>query len=449
MNAHEPTSRAQSASTSHASPGKASTVMAPAGAPCDIPIAPALRSLARPIAELREDPRNARSHPERNLEAIKDSLSRFGQQKPIVIARDGVVVAGNGTLAAARALGWTHLACVTTDLQGDAQRGFALADNRTAELAEWDIVRLNEALAALPTDLAALTGFDEREMARIARDADAAIRAMVQAAAGEDEVPPLPAEPVTRPGDLWILGEHRLLCGDSTEANEVARLMNGEKAALLATDPPYLVDYTGGNHPQSFSNRPEVRDKAWDAYKDPETGIAFFEGYLRVALARCREGVPVYQWHAHRRQDLVDEAWKRVGLLRHQQIIWKKAHAVLTRSHFMWQHEPCLYGWVEGTPPALRPPPNETTIWEIDQKDDALIDHPTVKPVEIFARPIRFHTVPGDVCLEPFSGSGTQIIAAEQLGRRCFAMEKAPEYVDVAVARWEKLTGKKAERVAS
>ena len=405
-----------------------------------------LHGLARAISTLREDPQNARAHPEKNLAAIQDSLRSFGQQKPIVVARDGTVVAGNGTLAAARALGWTELACVTTDLDVDAARAFAIADNRTAELADWDVVALAETLKSLPGDLSKLVGFDDRELARVARDADAAIRALLPLA--DDEIPEPPVEPVTRLGDLWILGDHRLLCGDSTKPEDVARLMDGHKAALLATDPPYLVNYDGGNHPQSFSNRPEVRDKHWDDYKDPETGIAFFVGYLRAALTHCREGVPVYQWHAHRRQDLVDEAWKRVGLLRHQQIIWVKAHAVLTRSHYMWQHEPCLYGWLEGTPPALRPPPNETTVWEIDQKDDALVEHPTVKPLEVFGRPIRFHTVPGDVCLEPFSGSGTQIVAAEQLGRRCFAMELAPAYADVAVTRWEKLTGRKAERLA-
>jgi DNA modification methylase len=399
-------------------------------------------------ASLHPDPRNPRQMPDEEMAALVESIRAFGLVDPILVRRgDLLVIGGHQRLEAARRLGILEVPVVELDLTDEQAKALNVALNNIG--GAWDLVKLDELLKSLPADLAHLTGFDEEDLARIARDADAAIRAMAQAAAGEDDVPPLPAEVVTRPGDLWILGQHRLLCGDSTRPEDVTRLMNGEKAALLATDPPYLVDYTGGNHPQSFSNRPEVRDKHWDAYQDPETGIAFFEAYLKAALPHGKGGVPVYQWHAHRRQDLVDEAWKRVGLLRHQQIIWVKAHAVLTRSHYMWQHEPCLYGWMEGTPPALRPPPNATTIWEIDQKDAALIDHPTVKPVEIFARPIRFHTVPDDVCLEPFSGSGTQIIAAEQLGRRCFAMEKAPEYVDVAVARWQKLTGTKAERVTS
>lgn len=387
---------------------------------------------------------NPRVMPEDEMSALVESVRAFGLVDPILVRRgDLLVVGGHQRLEAAKRLGLAEVPVVELDLTDAQAKSLNVALNKIH--GEFDIPKLAELLASLPQDLAALTGFDEAEMRRVARDADAAIRAATASAEG-DAIPEPPAIPATQPGDLWVLGTHRLLCGDSTKPEDVARLMDGETATLLATDPPYLVDYTGGNHPQSFSNRPEVRDKGWDAYKDPETGVAFYEGFLRAALTHCKPGVPVYQWHAHRRQDLVDEAWKRVGLLRHQQVIWVKAHAVLTRSHFMWKHEPCVYGWREGTPPELRPPPNETTVWEIDQKDDALIEHPTVKPVEIFARPIRFHTVAGDVCLEPFSGSGTQIVAAEQLERRCFAMEQSPQFVDVAVSRWEQLTGRKAER---
>jgi DNA modification methylase len=407
--------------------------------------APGLEPLLRPVDSLTLDPKNARNHPDRNLDAIKESLARFGQQKPIVVAQDGVVLAGNGTLAAARALGWTHIAVVVTDLKGADARGFALADNRTAELAEWDVVELMRSFGELPDGMAASIGWDETAMRKVAHEAEQAIAAM-QAELQDDAIPDPPAVPFTKPGDLWLLGEHRLLCGDSTKPGDVTRLMNGERASLAATDPPYLVDYTGGDHPQSFHNKPDVKDKHWDAYVDPATSVTFFENYLRLALAHCVEGTAFYQWHAHRRQDLVDEAWKRVGLLRHQQIIWTKSRPVLTRSHLLWAHEPCVYGWLEGYPPKLRPPTNETTVWAIDHTGAAGIDHPTVKPIEIFARPIRWHTLAGEICYEPFSGSGTQIVAAEQLSRRCYAMELSPAFVDVAVQRWERLSGKKAER---
>jgi len=169
--------------------------------------------------------------------------------------------------------------------------------------------------------------------------------------------------------------------------------------------------------------------------------------YLGAALPHLEVRAPIYQWHANTRQALVDEAWKKCGLLAHQVIIWVKTRGVLTRSHFMWQHEPCMYGWVEGKMPGLKPPAAETTVWHVDQKGEQDGIHPTQKPVELFRRPLKFHTKPGDLCFEPFLGSGTCLIAAEELGRRCFGMEQEPGYVDVVVARWEAYTGKKAELV--
>jgi DNA modification methylase len=220
--------------------------------------------------------------------------------------------------------------------------------------------------------------------------------------------------------------------------------MDGDTASLLATDPPYLVDYQGGNHPQSWSNKPEVRDKHWDDYVDPESGLEFFTAWLRVALDHCHEAVPIYQWHATRRQVLVEQAWQANGLLVHQTIIWAKARPVLTRCHFMWAHEPCFYGWPQGHMPERKPEPSSRTVWTIDQVGEQDGIHPTQKPVEIFRRPIGWHTRRGEIVLEPFSGSGTQIIAAEEQGRRCFAMEVSAAFVDVALRRWELATGKAA-----
>jgi DNA modification methylase len=276
-----------------------------------------------------------------------------------------------------------------------------------------------------------------------------------------DDVPEPPAEPISKLGDLWLLGEHRLLCGSSTKAEDVARLMNGERAVMMATDPPYLVDYTADNHPSSAERHKAGKDKTanknWDAYKDPETSVAFFANFIRVAREQALvENPAIYQWHASRRQALVEEAWTANGLLWHQQIIWAKSRPILTRSHFMWAHEPAAYGWIEGRPPTLRPPVSGecSTVWTIDNRADELkgggddkVEHPTQKPVAIFERPITYHTRPGSIVYEPFSGSGSQIIAAERLGRRCFAMELAPEFVDVEVARWERFVGKKAVKV--
>ena len=397
-----------------------------------------------PLGSLRLDPTNARIHDERNLEAIKGSLARFGQQKPIVVDRKGVIRAGNGTLAAAKALGWTEIDVVVTELEDLEAIAYAIADNRTGELAGWDEATLATLLEGLRAeDALAGVGFSEGEVDELL----ASLHADLGMEDLDDPGPEEPPEnPVSRLGDLWALGGHRLLCGDSTKPEDLARLMAGETAALLATDPPYLVDYTAGNHPPSSFNRPETANKNWDAYKDPETGVAFFDAFLKACLPHVRPDAAIYQWHATRRQALVEQAWQQNGLLVHQTIVWVKARAVLTRSMFMWRHEPCFFGWVEGNmpPKSRRPPPNETTIWEIDQAGEDRPDHPTPKPLEVFRRPLQYHTRPGEIALEPFSGSGSQIIAAEQLGRRCFAMELSPAFVDVAVRRWEKATGKAA-----
>lgn len=401
-------------------------------------ITEALRPLALPIAQITLDPANARLHPERNLGAIEASLRLYGQRKPIVVRRDGMVVeAGNGTLVAARKLGWTHVAAVVVDDDPITATGYAISDNRTAELAGWDDEVLGRLLKELKTedvDLASL-GWDDDDLTRLIEGLEG--EGEGEGAAGEDPGPQEPAEkPVSQLGEIYALGPHRLLCGDSTDEAAVARLMGGEKAQLLATDPPYLVDYQGGNHPQSWHNKPEVKDKHWDDYTDPEAGTDFFARFLKVALAHCAPGVAIYQWHAHKRQAVVEEAWKRTALLVHQQIIWAKARPVLTRSHFMWQHEPCFYGWVQGTLPLRRPPSNETTVWQIDQKGQQDGIHPTQKPLELFLRPIRWHLAAGELCLEPFAGSGTCLIAAASLGRRCYAIELSPAFCDAIRKRW-------------
>jgi DNA modification methylase len=212
-------------------------------------------------------------------------------------------------------------------------------------------------------------------------------------------------------------------------------LFDGQTATLMATDPPYLVDYDGGSHPQSWHNKASVKDKHWDDYQDPAAGVAFFRGFIEAALPHLAPHVAIYQWHAHRRQVLV-----------HQQLIWAKARAVLTHSHFMWQHEPAFYGWVEGAPPLLKPPANATTVWQVDQVGESDGIHPTQKPVELFARPIAYHTRPGDICYDAFLGSGTAVIAAEQAGRRSYGLEISPAYAQVCIERWQAFTGREAVR---
>jgi len=399
-----------------------------------------------PIDSLHLDPANARLHGERNLTSISDSLKRFGQAEPLVVqASTGRVIGGNGRLEVMRQLGWTECDVVELDVDGIEATALGITLNRSAETATWS----NEILACLLSELrdeGALdgVGFNSTEI-------DELLSELAQDAKDIDDPGPgaPPAIPVTRPGDLWVLGEHRILCGDSTAHGDVGRLMGGEKASLLATDPPYLVDYKG-----SPASKPPIGGTAaqgddgghWDDYLGDAEGLAFFTAFLEAALPHCIERVPVYQWHAHRRQALVERAWHDVGLLMHQQIVWVKGRGTFGRSHFMWSHEPCFYGWPEGKMPekGRRPPLNALTVWEIDQAGEESEDHPTQKPLEVFGRAIEYHTLPGDIVIEPFSGSGSQIISAEKLGRRCRAMEKDPGYVDVAVRRWEKATGEEA-----
>jgi len=397
-----------------------------------------------PLDSLHLDPANARAHGDRNLDSIADSLKRFGQTEPLVVqASTGRVIGGNGRLEVMRKLGWVECDVVQLDIDGLEATALGIALNRTAETATWCDETLGRLLAELRAEGALDgVGFDDGEVDELLAELDAGSRDVDDPGPGAP-----PASPVSRPGDLWVLGDHRILCGDSTCPEDMARLMGDAKAALLATDPPYLVDYKGAAPAASKPGCDSPSsDKHWDDFNGDAEGLAFFTAFLDTALPHCIERVPVYQWHAHRRQALVERAWLEVGLLVHQQIIWVKSRGTLGRSFYMWAHEPCFVGWPKGKMPQKdrRPPLNATTVWDIEQAGEQSVEHPTQKPLEIFARPIEAHTKAGEIVLESFSGSGSQIICAEQLGRRCHAIEKDPAYVDVAVRRWEKATGKVA-----
>lgn len=395
------------------------------------------------IAELHLDPANLRKHPERNIEAIASCLRRFGQQKPIVIDGNNVVRAGNGTLLAAKRIPLEGLYCIRTELTGTDAVQYAIADNRTAELAEWEEEPLARTLQALQAECEdfdpntiGFSGDELKDLLAGLGDVGPIGEQGDDPGPQTDKLEELKAKWQTAAGQLWLIesksfpgGTHRLLCGDSTNEDDVRRLMNGLRARLMATDPPYLVNYQGGNHPQSWVNRPEVKDKHWDDYHEGDSP-EFFTRFIRVALEHALVPNPaIYHWHASRRQVLVEQAWNENHLLVHQQIIWHKARAILTRSHYMWQHEPCFYGWVKGDLPELRPPNNATTVWEVDQQGECDGIHPTQKPVELFRRPMEYHTHVGDVCYEPFSGSGTSFVAAERTGRICHGMEISEGFV--------------------
>jgi site-specific DNA-methyltransferase (adenine-specific) len=382
------------------------------------------------VSTLLNDPANVRKHNERNLESIKASLARFGQQKPIVVGRDGVVIAGNGTLAAARSLGWSMIDIVRSHLTGAEATAYAIADNRTAELAEWDEESLAQQLAALQIEdeeLLAATGFDEKELEAMSGPAEVE----------EDEVPEPPVDPITKPGDLWVLGEHRLLCGDSTKAEDVERLMAGAKADLCLTDPPYGVSYIGKTKDALKVENDSLGEEDLKALV-----VAAFDN----AEKNCRSGsywyatVPPGPLHI-----LFADDWKRRGILR-QIMVWAKDSMVLGHSEYHYQHEPILFGWIPGDR-HKNTDRTRTTLWKYE-RPKANREHPTMKPIALWAQAVNDGSLQGEIVYDPFLGSGTTLIAAEQLGRKCYGMEISPAYCDVIVKRWETLTGKKAERGA-
>ena len=295
-----------------------------------------------------------------------------------------------------------------------------------------------------PASISALTGFEGEDLDRLLAALDEG-----DGLAGEDVIPEPPVNPVSRPGDLWLLGDHRLLCGDSTKADDVIRVMNGERAILFATDPPYLVDYDGTNHPskQGWPDKNKDWGKSYGiTWDDASQGPELYEGFIKAAIEHAiLPNAAWYCWHASRRQAMVEGVWEKFGAFVHQQIVWAKDRGILTRSYYLWQHEPCFFGWLKGNKPPRVSDDYPSTIWNIPTvKVGEKTDHPTSKPIEVFALPMRQHARPGEVCYEPFSGSGSQIIAGETTGRRVFAIEISPQYVDVAVKRWQTATGKQA-----
>jgi len=403
------------------------------------------------VAEALANPLNFRNHPPVQRAALAASLDTVGWVQQVVVnTTTGNMIDGHLRLTLAEQRGESELPCLFVELSQDEERLVLASLDPIAAMASADRDKLQELLASLQCEDEAVRGLLES----IARQEHVEL----PGAAGlvdPDVVPELPEEPVTKEGDQWMLGDHRLLCGDSTRPEDVRRLMADERAALMATDPPYLVDYDGGNHPQTWKDGKKIsseeKTRHWDAYTDHDQAVGFYREFVAVALAAALGERPaIYQWFAMMRMPIVAEAWAANGLKLHQVICWHKSRPVLGRCWFMWDYEPCAVGWVEGRQPeaARRPPANTRAVWDVDQKagvEEGLGSvHPTIKAVELIRRPIAWHTRPGELIYEPFSGSGTAIIAAEMTHRRCCAIELAPQFVDVAVIRWQNYTGRQA-----
>ena len=385
----------------------------------------------RPLDAVRPYANNPRQNDDA-VEAVAESIRRFGFRQPIVVDADGVIVAGHTRFRAAQRLGLATVPVhVATDLTADEIRAYRLADNKTAELASWDTSMLSielDALRGAGIDWT-LLGFDEEELAKLLAPAG------TEGLTDPDAVPEKPVDPITKPGDLWLLGKHRLLCGDSTSAADVTRLLDGAVPTLMVTDPPYGVEYD-----------PEWRMDAGLTGNTARMGKVMNDDRADWTEAwKLFPGDVAYVYHAGVFASTVQQSLERAGFAIRAQIIWAKDRLALSRGDYHWQHEPCWYAVREGGKGHRTDDRTQTTLWSIPARDDAGHGHGTQKPVECMERPVRNHLA--DTVYEPFAGSGTTVIACERTGRACIAMELDPGYCDVVVRRWEEFTGHKAERV--
>jgi DNA modification methylase len=469
------------------------TPIPPGVNPSDGNISPALVPLCVPIDSVRLDKDNAREHPSWNLDAIKNSLRRFGQQKPIVVDSEGTVRAGNGTWAAAKAMGWNRIAVVVSDLTAAEMTAYAIADNRTAEMALWNEEVLAAQLQAMDATLRDAAGFTEKDLQRLMG---------MQAPGRLDGSPPILEGPVvTQPGDLWTLGDHRLLCADATLAASWEALLGGIRAKLIYTDPPYGIKYETRQHRETVINDDLTDDKL----------IAFLTPAFRAMVSHAEDTAAFYIWYAPSTRAEFDHAVRAAGLIEQMQIIWAKPAPTLghTLGHtdYRWSHEPAYYAskagnkptfygdrcqhtiwrvavsgaadaaaavgtgllvvdgaggqlWMQNAPPKgkkvrkmripdganlqVLPGDSGGTVWEVSRDSNPI--HPTQKPVELARRALENSSLPGDVVVDPFMGSGSTLIACETYNRRGAGFELSPEHCDAIVNRWQTLTGKVARR---
>jgi DNA modification methylase len=384
--------------------------------------------------------RNARTHSDAQVAQIAASIAEFGFTNPILAGSDGVIVAGHGRLAAAQKLGLASVPVVVLDhLTATQRRALVIADNRIAENAEWDEDMLRVELADLQDegfDLD-LTGFDADALAELM----AGEEPVNDGQTDEDAVPDVGETPVSRPGDVWRLGPHRLLCGDATVAASYDALLQSEAVDMVFTDPPYNVNYANSAKDKlRGKDRAILNDNLGDGFYD------FLLAALTPILAHCRGGL--YVAMSSSELDVLQAAFRAAGGKWSTFIIWAKHTFTLGRADYQRQYEPILYGWPDGAQRHWCGDRDQSDVWQI-KKPQKNVLHPTMKPVELVERALRNSSRPGDVVLDPFGGSGTTLIAAEKSGRVARMMELDPKYADVIVRRWEEFTGKKAIREAA
>lgn len=382
------------------------------------------------ISELIPYINNSRTHDETQVAQIAASIREFGFNNPILIDEDNGIIAGHGRLAAAQKLHLDEVPCIRLSHLSDAQKkAYVIADNKIALNAGWDMNILALELQDLQGEIdLSLLGFDADELAKILEPEQ------IDGLTDEDEVPAVPIEPKTKLGDVYQLGNHRLMCGDSTSIDAMELLCENRLVDMWLTDPPYNVEYEG---------------KTKDALtiQNDSMGDDEFRQFLRDAYvaadAVMKQGAVFYIWHADSEGYNFRGAAHDAGWQVRQCLIWKKSTIVMGRQDYHWKHEPCLYGWKDGAGHLWASDRKQSTILEFD-KPMRNGEHPTMKPVELFEYQMLNNTKGGDIVLDSFGGSGTTLIAAEKNGRHARLMELDPKYCDVIVKRWEDFTGKKA-----
>jgi site-specific DNA-methyltransferase (adenine-specific) len=391
---------------------------------------PAQSSELWPIEKITPYARNSRTHSDEQVAQIAASIREWGWTNPILVDEDGGLLCGHGRLLAARKLGLTQIPTMVAKGWSEAQKkAYVIADNKLALNAGWDLEMLAVELGDLQGfdfDLM-LTGFSDDELSKLLAETTDGLT-------DPDAVPDVPADPVAKPGDVWLMGKHRLMCGDSTSVDDMEKLTAGQLVDMWLTDPPYNVAYEGG-----------TKDKL--TIQNDNMGDDQFREFLRDAYVTAdtvmKPGAVFYIWHADSEGYNFRGAARDAGWKVRQCLIWKKSSQVMGRQDFHWKHEPCLYGWKDGAAHLWANDRKQTTILEFD-KPSRNGEHPTMKPVAIFEYQMLNNTKGSDIVLDSFAGSGTTAIAAEKNGRVAHLMELDPRYCDVIVKRWQGFTGKAA-----
>ena len=364
--------------------------------------------------------RNSRTHSDAQVTKIASSIKEFGFLNPVIIDKDNGIIAGHGRVMAAKKLGMKQVPVLLADHLTEAQkRAYVIADNRLALDAEWDEEMLKVEIAELE-DLGfnlELTGFDVGEL-DLLKGGD-----LVEGLTDEDSVPDVPEQPVSKLGDVWILGNHRLMCGDSTSIDSVDKLMAGQKADMVFTDPPYGVDYKGINN-------------------DDRDGLEqLLRGAFSNYLATSKSGAACYVFHSDKCADIFHSVFREFFHFS-SMIIWAKNSLTLSRTDYQSQHEPCLYGWMKNGSHTFYGDRKQVSVWKFDK--EKVVGHTTPKPVALIEKALTNSSKSGDLVSDLFGGSGSTLIACEKSGRQSAIMELDPKYCDVIIKRWQDFTGKQA-----